>query len=102
MPLRNDPWSKGKCGFKLVQYMSCRKPVIASPVGINTDLVENGTNGFLADTVPEWTAAFETLYRDAALRAQMAEANYAKVLEEYNHEKNCETYAGLIRKTVGK
>jgi glycosyltransferase involved in cell wall biosynthesis len=82
--------------------MSCKKPVIASPVGINTSLVEDGVNGYLAEKPEEWFQAFETLYRDNELRMKMSEANYAKILDEYNHAINCEEYIRLIRETVGK
>ena len=102
MPLRSDPWSKGKCGFKLVQYMSCRKPVVASPVGINISLVESGTNGFLAETADEWFGAFEKLYLDRDLAVKMSEDNWRKIESEYNHEKNCDEYSQLILGLVEK
>jgi len=60
MPLRDNPWSRGKCGFKLIQYMSCRKSLIASPVGINSDIVKDGENGLLAKSEDEWYEAFKT------------------------------------------
>ena len=102
MPLSNDPWAEGKCGFKLVQYMSCKKPVIASPVGINVFLVEEGVNGCIAGTVEAWFDAFEKLYTDERLRLRMAQANYAKILDQYNHQKNCHQYIALIREITGK
>ena len=98
MPLHDDPWSKGKCGFKLVQYMSCKKPVIASPVGMNCTLVQNDENGFLVDTIDEWFNAFETLYLDENLREKMAENNFLKIEIEYNNEKNCKKYVDLLHK----
>ena len=100
MPLQNDPWSKGKCGFKLVQYMSCEKPVIASPVGMNILLVKEGENGFLAESTDEWFEAFEKLYLDKELREKMAEANIQKIETEYNHDMNCKKYVELVRTTV--
>jgi glycosyltransferase involved in cell wall biosynthesis len=96
MPLPGDPWSEGKCGFKLVQYMSCKKPVVASPVGINTALVEEGVNGFLAEENDAWYQAFEMLYRDNELRRKMADAGFSKILKDYNHEINCRRYVQLI------
>ncbi|MBP1924076.1 glycosyltransferase involved in cell wall biosynthesis [Halorubrum alkaliphilum] len=54
MPLHDTPWTRGKCGFKLIQYMGMWKPVVASPVGVNRDLVDNGVNGYLADSQAQW------------------------------------------------
>ena len=97
MPLRDDPWSRGKCGFKLVQYMSCKKPVVASPVGVNVDIVEEGVNGFLVKTLDEWYEAFEKLYLDKSLREKMAAENFAKIERLYSHEKNCQEYSDAIK-----
>jgi len=73
MPLRDDPWSRGKCGFKLIEYMACGVPVVASPVGVNAQIVEHGRNGFLSATPDEWVANLRRLVDDAALRRQMGE-----------------------------
>lgn len=98
MPLHNDPWSRGKCGFKLVQYMSCKKPVIASPVGINCSLVENNINGFLVNNLNEWFESFEKLYLDKGLRLKMSKNNFEKIEDKFNYEKNCKVYIELIKK----
>lgn len=97
MPLRNNPWSKGKCGFKLIQYMSCKKPVVASPVGINCSLVKNGGNGFLVDSLDEWFNAFEKLYLSKDLRESMKKNNFIKIKNEFNHSLNCKKYISLIQ-----
>ncbi|MFK8013650.1 MAG: glycosyltransferase family 4 protein [Marinicellaceae bacterium] len=102
MPLKNNAWSKGKCGFKLIQYMSCKKPVIASPVGINKTIVEHGKNGFLADLEAEWYAAFKQLLKDKELRNTMGENNWKKIQKDYNHQNNCEKYLKLIKQIVNK
>jgi len=102
MPLHDDPWSRGKCGFKLVQYMSCKNPVIASPVGMNTSLVKEGVNGFLVTTVEEWFEAFETLYLDKDLQKQMANNNFKKIETEYNHQNNCKEYVKLLQSLIEK
>jgi len=59
MPLNDTPWEKGKCSYKLIQYMGCGIPVIASPVGMNVEVVKQDVNGFLASNEAEWLAAFE-------------------------------------------
>jgi glycosyltransferase involved in cell wall biosynthesis len=84
MPLPDDPWSRGKCGYKLIQYMACGLPVVASPVGANRDIVEHGVDGFLATTPDEWRAALGALQADPALRKAMGEAGRRKVEERYS------------------
>lgn len=84
MPLTDTPWARGKCGYKLIQYMACGLPVIASPVGVNAEIVEHGVNGFLASTEAEWTEALRTLLSDPALRARMGEAGRRKVERNYS------------------
>ena len=84
MPLPDNPWERGKCGFKLIQYMACGLPVIASPVGVNSEIVEHGVNGFLAETQEEWEAALSTLIADSDLRQQMGKAGREKVEREYS------------------
>jgi len=101
MPLHDDPWSRGKCGFKLVQYMSCGKPVVASPVGINVELVTEGS-GFLAVSEDEWFKAFEYLYHNRDFRESMGKTNLLKIQKEYNHAANCQLYVQLVSKIVLK
>ncbi|MFK5892031.1 MAG: glycosyltransferase family 4 protein [Pseudomonadota bacterium] len=100
MPLKDDPWSKGKCGFKLIQYMSCKKPVIASPVGVNNTIVKEGSNGYLANTNEQWFDALEKLYKNKELRNAMGENNWEKILKDYNHQLNCQKYVKLINNIV--
>lgn len=82
MPLPNELWERGKCGYKLIQYMACARPVVASPVGVNNQIVEHGTNGFLAETIADWVHALRLL-RDPDLRKRMGEAGRSKVELEY-------------------
>lgn len=84
MPLADTPWARGKCGYKLIQYMACGLPVVASPVGVNSDIVEHGVNGFLASTEQEWRAALSTLLADPELRRRMGAAGRKKVEEDYS------------------
>jgi len=84
MPLDDSPWSRGKCGYKLIQYMACGLPVVASPVGVNSQIVEHGVNGFLASSDREWREALETLLKNPDLRRRMGEAGRRKVEREYS------------------
>lgn len=83
MPLPDTPFERGKCGYKLIQFMACGLPVVASPVGANRDIVEHGVNGFLAETEAEWREALRHLASDAQLRKRFGEAGRAKVERHY-------------------
>ncbi len=83
MPLGDTPWARGKCGYKLLQYMACGLPVVASPVGVNAGIVEHGVNGFLADNEGEWHDAITALLNNPALRQRMGAAGRRKVEEHY-------------------
>lgn len=83
MPIPDEPWARGKCGYKLIQYMACGVPVVASPVGVNRDIVEPGRNGFLASDGHAWSSAFETLRADVALRERLGAAGRLKVAARY-------------------
>ena len=84
MPLPDTPWTRGKCGYKLIQYLACGVPVVASPVGVNTEIVEHGVNGFLASTDQEWADALNILLADPELRARMGEAGRRKIMKHYS------------------
>lgn len=83
MPLSDTPFERGKCAYKLIQYMGCWKPVIASPIGENRIVVENGRSGFLAATEAEWSDALEVLYKDRILCRTMGERGRQIVEERY-------------------
>jgi len=71
MPLNDDLWSRGKCGLKIVQYLSVGVPVVCTPVGINSDIIRDGENGFWAKTDQEWVNRLSILIQDEALRHRM-------------------------------
>jgi glycosyltransferase involved in cell wall biosynthesis len=71
MPLNDDLWSKGKCGLKIVQYLSVGVPVVCTPVGINCDIVKDGENGFWATSHQEWVDRLTTLIENPNLRQKM-------------------------------
>lgn len=83
MPLIDSPWERGKCGYKLIQYMACGKAVVASAIGVNPEIVEEGRSGYLATTVEEWIAALEALISDAARRQAMGAQGRLSVEQRY-------------------
>lgn len=84
MPLPDAPWERGKCGFKLIQYMACGLPVVASPVGVNKEIVLSSGSGSLATTREEWIQAIDRLVLSANLRQRLGAAGRAKVEETYS------------------
>lgn len=83
-PLVEDAWSLGKSGFKAVQYMACGVPVIASPVGVTSEMVRHGETGLLARSEAEWTEGLERLLGDAGLRARLGDAGRAEAVARWS------------------
>ncbi|AZN65670.1 glycosyl transferase family 1 [Acinetobacter johnsonii] len=83
MPLLDSPWERGKCGYKLIQYMACGLPVVASPIGVNTEIVRADVNGYLASNANDWVYALEKLLLDVDLRKQMGQMGRQRVEQEY-------------------
>lgn len=83
MPLSDDQWSRGKCAFKLLQYMAAALPCVASPVGANTEAVIDGVTGYHARDAHEWEARLQALIDSAALRARFGAAGRAHVERRY-------------------
>ncbi len=102
MPLPDDPWARGKCGFKLIQYMGCALPVVASPVGANAQIVEHGRTGFHATTPADWSRALHTLAGDPALRARMGAAGFARCRAHYSLEVAAPRLVALFRDVLGR
>ena len=83
MPLPDEPWERGKCGLKLIQYMACARPVVGSPVGVNCKIIEHGINGYLAETKDEWMHALLMLKENKEQRLRMGLAGRKIVEKEY-------------------
>ncbi|NTW51416.1 MAG: glycosyltransferase family 4 protein [Chlorobiaceae bacterium] len=96
MPLTDDQWSRGKCAFKLLQYMSYGKPVIASAVGANLDAVRHGKSGYLVSTPEEWFRAFESLITYPELRCAMGEESFRLFSGEYDRKIIQAKIAGIL------
>lgn len=84
MPLPNDEWSKGKCGFKGLQYMALEIAPILSPVGVNVDIIKHGENGFLAESFEEWESYLSLLITDASLRKSIGTQARKRIEESYS------------------
>lgn len=84
MPLLDKPYERGKGGFKLIKYMACAKPIMASPVSINVEIVEHGVNGYLASTCDEWERYLLMLIENAEKRKEFGLAGREKMLKNYS------------------
>lgn len=93
MPLPDDEWSRGKCGLKLLQCMGVGVPVIGSPVGVNSDIIQDGVNGFLAATDEEWLEKLALLIENPELRRKIGLAGRRTVEERYSSR----LWAGKVR-----
>lgn len=83
MPLEDSPWEKGKCAYKLIQYMACGLPTVASPVGANVDVVIDGETGYLANDAATWVQQLKRLLLDPDLRMRMGACGRARVEQHY-------------------
>ncbi len=96
MPLSDDAWTRGKCAFKLLQYMAAKLPCVASPVGANAEAVVDGVTGFHARDIDEWVARLATLLESPALRAQFGAAGLAHVQARYSMSGYRSRYLDLL------
>ena len=96
MPLVDTPFERGKCGYKLIQYMACGLPVIASPVGINKKIVRHGENGFLAGNEHEWIEAITMLQNNPLLRKEMGSKGRKMVEENYALQVNAPKIVNIL------
>ncbi|HEX8429483.1 glycosyltransferase family 4 protein [Hymenobacter sp.] len=96
MPLEDDPWAKGKCAFKALQYMALGIPALVSPVGMNTEVVQPGVNGYICNTPEDWKQALEALMLDPTLRSRLGEAARTTVVERYSVCSNQKNFLQLF------
>lgn len=83
MPLPDTPWTRGKCGFKALQYMGLGIPAVCSPVGVNAEIITHNRNGLLARTQEEWSCCLRRLVEDAGLRERLGQAGRNRVEQHY-------------------
>ena len=96
MPLEEDVWCEGKCGFKLIQYLALGIPAVASPIGVNKHIIRHGQNGYLCDSMAQWKDALVTLLKDATLRSEMGRAGREKMANEYSTASNETNFISLF------
>lgn len=84
MPLPDGPWERGKCGYKLIQYMACSVPVVASAVGVNVDIVQVNGCGYLAQSISDWKKSLGLLLESAELRAAFGASGRKAVIETFS------------------
>ena len=100
MPLPDDEWAKGKCGLKGLSYMACEVPTIMSPVGVNTEIIEQGKNGFLASSTQEWIDALSLLIENPSLRESIGKAGRQTVLDNYSVRSQQNNYLQAFREVL--
>lgn len=99
MPLTDDPWSRGKCAMKLLEYMSMKMATVASAVGENRYVIDHGRTGFLATSPEEWANCLEKLIVNDDLRREMGENAYCKIKSTYSLPAVVNTLERVVRET---
>lgn len=102
MPLPDDQWAKGKCGFKGLQYMALEIPTVMSPVGVNTAIIQHGENGFLARTDEEWYSILSQLIDSAELRRSIGANGRQTIIEKYSVECYKERYIAIFNSLINR
>jgi glycosyltransferase involved in cell wall biosynthesis len=100
MPLTDTLWTRGKCGYKILQYMAAGIPAIASAVGANRKIVTQGENGFLAQTQEDWVQSISILLQDQALRTKFGTRGRQLVENKYSLDQFCDGYVNLMHKVA--
>ncbi len=96
MPLPSNPWAEGKCGFKILQYFALGIPAVASPVGLNKNLIHHGNNGYLCATEEEWIRNIDMLINSVSLRDEIGHKGRKTLVNHYSLEVNATNFLGLF------
>ena len=100
MPLDSNPWTEGKCGFKIIQYMAAGIPVVCSPVGVNKEVVTDSVNGLHADSIDQWEQSLSRLIEDKVLYDNMAAAGRKTADSRYNLQTWGPYFADFIKECI--
>ena len=101
MPIDDQPFARGKCGLKILQYHAAGVPVVASPVGANRDIVRDGETGLLAEGAEAWAAAITRLLTEPELGARLALSGRGQVAASYSAQVIGARLAGILREAAG-
>jgi glycosyltransferase involved in cell wall biosynthesis len=96
MPLPDDEWAKGKCGFKGLQYMAMEIPAVMSPVGVNTDIIEDGVNGLIASDDNAWMEKLSLLIDSFELREKLGKAGRKTIVDRFSFDSQKNKYLELF------
>lgn len=102
MPLEDNEWSRFKCGLKLLQYMALGIPAVASPVGVNAEIIDQGVNGFYAESAEEWYDSLEQLLASPELRKQIGQSGRKTVEEDFDVERNSQHLKLFLEETLNQ
>ena len=102
MPMADNAWTRGKCGFKTILYMSMGIPSVCSPVGVNKEIISDGENGFLADGEDEWVEKLSRLIEDKDLRARIGSTGRKTIEERYSVKVNAPEFLSIIRQAYSQ
>jgi len=100
MPLRDDNWSRHKCGLKALEYMAVGLPIVISPVGVNAEILNRDEVGFPATSANDWYAALERLFTESELGPRMGAAGRKVVQEHYSVTANAPKLANIFREVA--
>ena len=98
MPLEDTEWSAGKCGFKALQYMSLGAVAVVSPVGVNSKIIDNGKNGFIANGAEEWYTTLAQLIANEQERKNIGQAAIESIEQQWSVQHWAEKYVQLFKK----
>jgi glycosyltransferase involved in cell wall biosynthesis len=101
-PMPDDPWTRGKCGLKALQYMAAGLPVVASPCGVQSEIVQHGVTGLLARSPEEWQTALLSLAIDPALRERMGWAGARRVIQQFSTTATFTAMQASLEKLLGQ